>query len=406
MLYALTQAAKIVNLNPNAFERLKMPRRALVVTLPVRMDDNSIKVFTGFRVQHNQSLGPFKGGLRYHPRLTLSDSCALAMQMTFKNALLNLPLGGAKGGVRVDSMSLSKKEREHLTRRFTSEISPFIGHDKDIPAPDVGTDAQVMAWMLDTHSIETGFSQTGVVTGKPVEIGGSQGRGVATGLGVVYVIEKTLSKQGRSIKGTKIAIQGFGKVGFHACHEAYKLGARVQAVSDVSGGVFNPKGLDIPALWDYTKTNRCIKGFPGGEPISNTDILELDVDVLAPCALENVINTKNAQRIKASIIVEGANGPVTPEADDILKAKNVMVVPDILANGGGVVVSYFEWVQDITWLFWSEQQVREKLRTIMVKAFDDVYAFSKDHNANMRMGAMGVALKRLERAMKLRGQAW
>lgn len=403
---SLEKAAHLIHLNRNALERLKLPRRALVVTVPVRMDDGRVRVFSGYRVQHNQILGPFKGGLRFHPKLSLSNVTALAMQMTFKNSLLHLPLGGAKGGVQVDPLELSKVELEHLTRRFTTEISPFIGPDKDIPAPDVGTDDQTMAWMLDTHSMETGFSQTGVVTGKPVEIGGSQGRGVATGLGVVYVIEKSLGIIDKTIKDVSVAIQGFGKVGHHAAHEAYQLGAKVVAVSDVSGAIYKPEGLNIPEVMRYIKKNKKLEGFPGAQAISNENILELDVDVLAPCALENVITLKNAQQIRARIIVEGANGPITPEADSILAQKNIYVVPDILANGGGVVVSYFEWVQDIAWLFWNEDQVREKLRTIMYRAFDEVARFAHKHQVDMRVAATAVALRRLEVAMKLRGQAW
>ena len=403
---ALEKAAHLIHLNRNALERLKLPRRALVVTVPVRMDDGRVRVFSGYRVQHNQILGPFKGGLRFHPHLSLSDVTALAMQMTFKNSLLHLPLGGAKGGVQVDPMALSKTELEHLTRRFTTEISPFIGPDRDIPAPDVGTDAQTMAWMLDTHSMETGFSQTGVVTGKPVEIGGSQGRGVATGLGVVYVIEKALKIINKPMNQIKLAIQGFGKVGHHAANEAYQLGAKVVAVSDVSGAIYKAEGLNIPEVMKYVVQNKVLKDFPGAESLSNEEVLQLDVDVLAPCALENVITLNNAEHIKAKIIVEGANGPITPEADKILAQKNIYVVPDILANGGGVVVSYFEWVQDIAWLFWNEDQVREKLRTIMYRAFDEVAKFAHRNQTDMRTAATAVALRRLEIAMKLRGQAW
>ena len=399
-------AGKIINLSPNSFERLYYPRRAIVANVPIKMDDGRLKVFTGYRVQHNQMLGPFKGGIRYHQNVDLSEVAALAALMTFKNSLLNLPLGGAKGGIQVDPTKLSKNESELLTRQFTTEISGFIGPDRDIPAPDVGTDSQTMAWMLDTYSRDQGFSQTGVVTGKPVEIGGSLGREASTGLGVVFTMQKALEVQGKKINDTKMAIQGFGKVGMHAAIEAYALGAKVIAVSDVSGGLLNERGINVADLVRYVKENKVIKGFPEAQAISNEDLLELDVEVLAPCALEAVIHGENAGKVRARIIVEGANGPTTREADEILSSRNVMICPDILANGGGVVVSYFEWVQDIVWLFWSEEEVRNKLREVMFKAFDKVYAFAKANNVNMRTAAMASSLLRLDRAMVLRGAAW
>ena len=399
-------AGKLVNLSPNVLERLKLPRRTLIVSVPVRMDDGRVKVFTGYRVQHNQTLGPFKGGIRYHHKVDLSEVAALAALMTFKNSLMNLPLGGAKGGVQVDPNKLSKAELENLTRRFTSEISPFIGPDKDIPAPDVGTDSQTMAWMLDTYSDDSGFSQTGVVTGKPVEIGGSLGREAATGLGVIFATEKALEKLNRRMSDVTIAIQGFGKVGMYAAIEGYAKGAKVVAVSDVSGALYNEKGLNIAELVRYVKEKKVVKDFPDATHISNEELLTLPVDVLAPCALEGVIHEGNAQSIRAKIIVEGANGPTTREADQILDDRGVVVVPDILANGGGVVVSYFEWVQDISWLFWTEDEVRNKLREVIYKSFDKVWAFSLAHTVPMRTAAMGTSLLRLERAMKLRGQAW
>ncbi|RME14472.1 MAG: Glu/Leu/Phe/Val dehydrogenase [Bdellovibrio sp.] len=402
----LEEAGALINLNRNALERLKIPRRAIVVAVPVRMDDDRVQIFPGYRVQHNQTLGPFKGGIRYHPSVNLSEVAALSALMTFKNSLLNLPLGGAKGGVQVDPSNLSKHELEHLTRRFTSEIAPFIGPDEDIPAPDVGTDAQIMAWMLDTYSMESGFAQTGVVTGKPVEIGGSQGRDSATGLGVVFIIEKALETMNKTISGSTIAIQGFGKVGMHCAIEAYALGGKVVAVSDVSGGIFNGDGLKIPEVVKYVEENKSVKGFPGAESITNEELLALEVDVLAPCALDGVINSNNQHTIKAKIIVEGANGPVTTNASKELEARGIFIVPDILANGGGVVVSYFEWVQDIVWLFWNEDEVRRKLKTIMYRSFETVWKFAQEYQCDMRLSAMGVALKRLETAMKLRGQAW
>jgi glutamate dehydrogenase (NAD(P)+) len=402
----MEDAGKLVQLSPNTLERLKYPRRTIIVAVPVKMDDGRVKVFPGYRVQHNQTLGPFKGGIRYHHQVDLSEVAALASLMTFKNSLMGLPLGGAKGGVQVDPNKLSKSEIETLTRRFTSEISPFIGPDKDIPAPDVGTDSQTMAWMLDTFSLESGFSQTGVVTGKPIEIGGSMGREAATGLGVIYATEKALEKANKRISEATIAIQGFGKVGMFAAIEGYAKGARVVAVSDVSGGLYNERGINIAELARYVKEKKVVKDFPDAQHISNEDLLAIPCDVLAPCALEGVIHKGNAKDVKAKIIVEGANGPTTREADEILDSKGVIVVPDILANGGGVVVSYFEWVQDISWLFWNEDEVRNRLREIIYKAFDKCWHFSDGNKVNMRTSAMGTSLLRLERAMKLRGQAW
>ena len=415
VLYELEKAGKFISINKNVIEILKLPRRAIRVSIPVRMDNDRIQIFNGYRVQHNHTLGPFKGGMRYHPGVNIGETAALASLMTYKNSLLNLPLGGAKGGVQVDPSVLSKSELEALTRRFTSELSPFLGPDKDIPAPDVGTNSETMAWMLDTYSLEAGFSQTGVVTGKPVEIGGSKGRNCATGLGVVYIMEKALEVQNKNISEATIAVQGFGNVGLHACVEAHALGARVVAVSDRSGGVFNPKGLNITELIHYVGENRFIKGYPKAEAISNENLFTLDVDALIPCALDGVVNKKNMKNIKTKLIVEGANGPTTPEAGEYLVGNNVLIVPDILANGGGVVVSYFEWVQDIGWLFWTEKQVRDKLKEIMYRSFNKVWDFAEDlpnkgkgkgkYN-DLRMAAMGVSLLRLERAMKLRGQAW
>ena len=405
----LERAGKIIDISPNVIQRLKQPRRAIRVSIPVRMDDHSIQIFKGYRVQHNHTLGPFKGGIRYHPRVSFGEVAALASLMTYKNSLLNLPLGGAKGGVQVNPNQLSKMELEGLTRRFTTELGPFIGPDKDIPAPDVGTNAETMAWVLDTFSMETGFSQTGVVTGKPVEIGGSRGRNSATGLGVVYTAQQALESQSKEISTTTFAIQGFGNVGSHVGIEAHAMGGKILAVSDVQGGVFHPKGINISELFNWLKKNRFVQGFPKTQNISNEELLQLDVDVLCPCALENVINEKNMKDIKAKIIVEGANGPLSPEASDYLIKKGVLVVPDILANGGGAAVSYFEWIQDISWLFWTEQEVRFRLKEIMTNAFGRVWNFtrkyqSKKHSNNLRLSAMAIALLRLEKAMKLRGQ--
>mgnify|MGYP001363920658 CR=1 FL=1 len=396
-------AGQIVDLNGNALRRLETPRRAITVSVPCRMDDGTVQIFAGYRVQHNQTLGPFKGGLRYHPSVNLSEVAALAALMTYKNSLLGLPLGGAKGGITVDQNSLSKAELENLTRNFTTELVPFIGPDKDIPAPDVGTSAQTMAWMLDTYSKESGYCQTGVVTGKPIEIGGSMGREAATGLGVVFCTMSALEALGRELKDSTIAIQGFGKVGMHAAIEAHKLGAKIVAVSDVSGGIYNPEGLNVPELVEYVEDNKVVNGYPSAKDITNEELLELKVDVLAPCALDGVITSDNADDIQADIIIEGANGPVTNNASEILFKKKKLVVPDILANGGGVIVSYFEWVQDIVWLFWTEEEVRSKLKSVMDPAFKKVWEFSQKEGQDMRTSAMAVSLKRLEQAMKLRG---
>lgn len=408
-IHSLERAGKVIDINPNVIARLKQPRRAIRVSIPVRMDDHSIQVFRGYRVQHNHALGPFKGGIRYHPAVNLGEVAALASLMTYKNALLNLPLGGAKGGVQVNPNLLSKMELESLTRRFATELGPFIGPDKDIPAPDVGTNAETMAWILDTFALETGFSQTGVVTGKPVEIGGSRGRNSATGLGVVYAAKRALESQNKEMSETSFAIQGFGNVGSHVGVEAHAMGAKIIAVSDIKGGIYDPNGINISELFRYLKKNRFVQDFPKTENLSNEQLLELDVDVLCPCALESVIHEKNMENVKAKIIVEGANGPLTPEASDHLAQKEILIVPDILANGGGAVVSYFEWVQDISWLFWTEQEVRYKLREIIMNAFSRVWNFTKKYQSkkesnNLRLSAMAISLLRLEKAMKLRGQ--
>lgn len=403
-IQTLEEAAKIINCDPNVLERLKRPRRAITVSVPVRMDDYSVKVFTGYRVQYSPTLGPYKGGIRYHQNVDLSEVVGLAALMTFKNSVLGLPLGGAKGGITVDPTKLSRTEKQNLTRRYASEIGPFVGPTKDIPAPDVGTDPQTMAWFMDTYSQEQGgFAQPGVVTGKPVEIGGSLGRNHATGLGVVYVAEKAFEVCKMSMKGASIAIQGFGNVGSFAAKFAHDRGARIVAVSDVSGGIFNGDGLDIPEVMEYVKAHKFLKGYPKATPISNEDLLEVKCDALFPCALENQIDTHNAEKIQAKIIVEGANGPVTNAGTKILHKRGVFIAPDVIANGGGVIVSYFEWVQDIMSFFWDEDEVNGRLKGIITKAFDKGYSLSKEKNVDMRSAAMAVSIQRLEKAMLLRG---
>lgn len=400
----LNQAANLINCDPNILERLQRPRRSITVSVPIRMDDGSVKVFTGYRVQYSQILGPYKGGIRYHQKVDMPEVAGLAALMTFKNSVLGLPLGGAKGGITVDPTKLSRAEKQSLTRRYASEISPFIGPNKDIPAPDVGTDAQTMAWFMDTYSQEQGgFAQPGVVTGKPVEIGGSLGRNHATGLGVVYTAEKAFEVNSMSLKGARIAVQGFGNVGSFAAKFAYERGAKIVALSDVSGGIFNGDGFNIPEVIDYVQKNKVLKGFPNSQLISNDELLELDCDGLFPCALENQIDTHNAEKIKAKIIVEGANGPITNAATAILHKRGIFISPDVISNGGGVIVSYFEWVQDMQSFFWDESDINLRLKGIITKAFDTCHKFSQEKNVNLRAGAMAVSVQRLEKAMLLRG---
>ena len=403
-LTTMKEAAKIINCDPNILERLTKPRRCITVSVPVRMDDQSVKVFTGYRVQYNATLGPYKGGIRYHQNVDLPEVVGLAALMPFKNSVLGLPLGGAKGGICVDPTKLSRAEKQGLTRRYTSEISHFVGPTKDIPAPDVGTDPQTMAWFMDTYSQEQGgYAQPGVVTGKPVEIGGSLGRNHATGLGVIYVCERAMEMKGMKMQGAKIVVQGFGNVGSFASKFAADRGARIVAVSDVSGGYFNGDGLNIPEMIEYVKQNKSLAGYSKAQKISNAELLELECDALLPCALEGQIDTHNAEKIKAKMIVEGANGPVTNAATKILTQRGIFIAPDVIANGGGVIVSYFEWVQDIMSFFWDEADIDNKLKGVILKAFDGVYKFRDEKNVDMRSAAMAVSIQRLEKAMLLRG---
>lgn len=403
-IQSLEEGAKIIKCDGNVLERLRRPRKTVVVSVPVRMDDSSVKVFTGYRVQYSPTLGPYKGGIRYHQNVDLPEVVGLAALMTFKNSVLGLPLGGAKGGITVDPTKLSRAEKQGLTRRYTSEISSFIGPTKDIPAPDVGTDPQTMAWMMDTYSQENGgFAQPGVVTGKPVEIGGSLGRHHATGLGVVYVAEKAFEKMNMKMAGATIAVQGFGNVGSFAAKFAAERGSKVVAVSDVTGGIFNGDGLNIPEVIEYVKATKGVKGFPGSKEISNEELLTLKVDALFPCALEGQIDTHNAEKVLAKVIVEGANGPITNAGSKILSQRGTFIAPDVVANGGGVIVSYFEWVQDIMSMFWTEEEINGRLQSIITKAFDTVHAMHVEKNVDMRAAAMAVSIQRLEKAMLLRG---
>ncbi|MCP9471004.1 MAG: Glu/Leu/Phe/Val dehydrogenase [Nitrospira sp.] len=398
------EAAEALRLDPNLRERLKLPQRSLVVSLPVRMDDGRVEVFTGYRVQHDSSRGPSKGGIRYHPDVSLGEVAALAMWMTWKCALVGLPYGGAKGGIRVAPKTLSRSELQRLTRRYAAEIFPLIGPDKDVPAPDVGTDAQVMAWIMDTYSQQVGYAVPGVVTGKPLPLGGSLGREEATGRGVVYVAMEALRHLGLSIDRATVAVQGFGNVGSHTARILQQQGARVVAVSDVSGGLYDPKGLDIPELLRrYREEGRPLQETKLGEPITNDDLLELDCTMLVPAALSEQITVKNASRLRCKILVEGANGPTTLDADRLLEEKGVFIVPDILANSGGVIVSYFEWVQDLQRFFWSAEDIQRRLQNLITSAFHRTLELSRRQKTSMRMAALMSGIDQVAQAHLQRG---
>ncbi len=398
------RAAELMKLDPNLRQRLKLPDRSLVVSVPVRMDDGRVEVFTGYRVIHDSSRGPSKGGIRYHPEVNLGEVAALAMWMTWKCALAGLPYGGAKGGVRVDPKKLSRDELQRLTRRYAAEILPFIGPDKDIPAPDVGTDAQVMAWIMDTYSMQVGFASPGVVTGKPLSIGGSLGREEATGRGVVYVTLEAMKHRRLDPKKATVAIQGFGNVGSHTARIMHEVGARVIAVSDVTGGLYSKTGLDIPKLLAAsTDKSRPLGETKLGDRMTNEDLLQLECTVLVPAALSEQITEKNAAKVRCKILAEGANGPTTLEADEILHDKGVFIIPDILANSGGVIVSYFEWVQDVQRFFWKEQDIRDRLQEIITSAFHRTLEFSKTQKTSMRMAALMGGIDQVAQAHLARG---
>lgn len=399
----LEEAAAFIGLEDGLLEVFRRPKRTLTVSIPTLMDDGSIRVFEGYRVHHSIARGPAKGGLRYHPQVTMSEVHALAMWMTWKCALANIPYGGAKGGVTCAPWSMSPGELERMTRRFASEILPLIAPEVDVPAPDVGTDERVMAWIMDTYSMNKGYSVPGIVTGKPLAIGGSAGRAGATSRGVVYVTLQAVKQKGLNTDGTRVAIQGFGKVGGFAAEVFHDAGFKVVAVSDFKGGVSSPLGLNPTALRRHVVETGSVVGFPGTDQITNEELLTMDCDVLVPAALEDQITGDNADKIRAPIIVEAANGPTTPEADEILADRGLFVIPDVLANAGGVVVSYFEWVQGLQAYFWTEEEVNRRLRDIMDRAYLETAAVAAQKGVRMRLAALAIGIGRVAEAHRVRG---
>lgn len=404
-LTQLNSVADRLNLDPGVRKYLSYPKRVLIVSIPIKMDDGSIEVFEGYRVQHNLTLGPAKGGIRYHPGVNLDEVKALAFWMTLKCAVMGIPFGGAKGGICVDSKKLSLAELERLTRRFASEIAIVIGPEKDIPAPDLYTNSQTMAWIMDTYSMGIGHSAPGVVTGKPLEIGGSLGRNEATGRGVVDVIEDAYKELRWNLRGVTVAIQGYGNAGSVCAKLLAELGVKVVAVSDSKGGILLNQGLDVLKLKEIKTRGGSVTDFTGSgvTQITNEELLETKCDILIPAALESQITGENAKRVKAKLIAEAANGPTTPEADKILYDREVFVLPDILANAGGVTVSYFEWVQDLQAYFWKEEEINRRLGEIMAGAFERVYSVAKSEKVDMRLAAQMVAVRRIAQALKIRG---
>ncbi|MGH2357306.1 MAG: Glu/Leu/Phe/Val family dehydrogenase [Candidatus Limnocylindria bacterium] len=396
-------AAEKLDLDDGMRRVLRVPQRELTVNFPVTMDDGSVQVFTGYRVQHNVSRGPAKGGIRYHQDVTLDEVRALAMWMTWKCAVVNIPYGGGKGGVIVDPKKLSSREVEGLTRRFTTELSPLIGPDRDIPAPDVNTNAQTMAWIMDTYSMHHGYTIAAVVTGKPISVGGSLGRNEATARGAVFSLQRWAKATGTSLAGARVAIQGFGNAGSIAAALLAAEGSTIVAVSDSQGGIHNPDGLDPAKVGAWKREHGTVVGFPGTTDVTNREILEVDCEILVPAALENQITRENAPRIAARVVAEAANGPTTPEADVILYDRGVFLIPDILCNAGGVTVSYFEWVQDMQSFFWTEDRINESLRGIMDRAFESVHGMSTKHEVDMRTAAYMLAVARVAEATTLRG---
>jgi len=396
-------AAEYLKLDQGLRQILRTPKRVLEVSIPTKMDNGQVKVFSGYRVQHNVARGPAKGGIRYHPAVTLDEVKALAAWMTWKTATVNIPYGGGKGGVICDPKRMTKSELERMTRRYTSEILPLIGPEKDIPAPDMYTDSQTMAWIMDTYSMTKGYSTLGVVTGKPLSIGGSEGRNEATARGCLVAVEEACRVKKMSIRGSSVAIQGFGNAGSLAAKLFAEKKARVIAISDSRGGVFNSRGIDPLKAMRYKERSGTVVGMPGTSRISNDELLTMKCDILIPAALENVITLNNADQIKAKIVAEAANGPTTPHADEVLARKGIMLLPDILANAGGVTVSYFEWVQDLQSFFWSEAEVNAKLESVMRRAFAEVHESARKHRTHMRTGAYCLAVGRVADATLVRG---
>ncbi|MBI2682022.1 MAG: Glu/Leu/Phe/Val dehydrogenase [Acidobacteriales bacterium] len=396
-------AARKLGLDEGLWKILRFPAREIIVHIPVQMDDGRIEIFTGFRVQHSMARGPAKGGVRFSPDVNLDEVRALASWMTWKCAVVNIPFGGAKGGIICDPKKMSMAELERMTRRYTAELVEFIGPEKDVPAPDMNTNEQTMAWMMDTYSMHMRQTVNAVVTGKPLNIGGSRGRREATGRGVMIVCNEAIKKLGMVKENTRVIVQGFGNVGSHAAQLMANAGYKVIGIGEYDGGLFNKDGIDINALVEYKQRNNTIQGFPGAGKADNMELLEADCDILAPCATENVITSKNADRIKARIIAEGANGPTTAVADDILQRKNIFIIPDILANAGGVTVSYFEWVQDRQGFFWKESVVNEQLEQILVDAFDSVVHYAETHGVNNRIAAYMLAIDRVAYTIRQRG---
>jgi len=402
-LAQLDRVAGRLGLAQDIHQRLRYPRRALVVSIPVRMDDGRTEVFVGYRVHHSTVLGPTKGGLRYDLDVSLGEVTGLAMLMSWKCALMGLPYGGAKGGVRCNPRALSLREREHLTRRYTAEIILLIGPDLDIPAPDLGTDEQTMAWMMDTYSMTQGKSVPGVVTGKPLIVGGSAGRREATGRGIVYTLYQAAHHLGQELRGRRIVVQGFGNVGSVAARLLWNDGCVIGGVSDVTGGIWNPAGIDLRQLEAHLAEAGTVTGFPGAEAISNADLILQPCDVLVPAATGSQIREDNADRVRAAIVAEGANGPTTPEADAILKERGITVIPDILANAGGVVVSYFEWVQGLQYYFWRETEIISRLQEVMTRAFNRVWALSAKESTDLRTAALMEGVSRVAEGYRVRG---
>ena len=403
MMSRFDHAAQLLQLDPDLYKVLRVPNREITIYIPVFMDDGHIEVFTGFRVQHNFARGPAKGGIRYAPDVTLDEVRALAAWMTWKCAVVNIPFGGAKGGIICDPSQMSQGELERMTRRYTAELIDFIGPERDVPAPDMNTNEQTMAWVMDTYSMHARHTVTAVVTGKPIDLSGSQGRREATGRGLLFVTEEAVKKLGLKPEITRVVIQGSGNVGGTAARLMSETGYKVVAISDIHGGIYNPKGLDIPNVMNYLAKHKSFERYPNAEPVSNHELLEIDCEVLLPAATENQITSHNANRIKCRILAEGANGPTTAAADDILESKGVFVIPDILANAGGVTCSYFEWVQDRMGYFWKEDMVNERLKDIMVASFNDVVKYAENHGVNNRIAAYMLAIDRVAYVTRVRG---